>query len=177
VVIVVAGDLFEAGQGVSAVSIAGRAAGHGAVVEVAGVLPADASGDRRLIAIAREGIRHAAVLRSPAAALDPADLELALRYLPNGKVIVLVDDGSSLVATAEAAATWAGARLVVVMRPGAMLPPGPSDAMVLEAPDVDPDGTFAGFVADLAVRLDAGEEPAKAWQTTLSALAVDRVSG
>jgi hypothetical protein len=177
VVIVVAGNLLDADGGVSPIAIAARAVAQGAVVEIAGVLAADPDGDRRLIAMAREGIRHAALLRSPAASLDPADLELALRYLPNARVIVLVDDGSSLVSTAEAAATWADAALIVVIRPGRGAPSGASDGMVLEAPAADRDGTFAGFVADLAVRIDAGEAPTEAWQSTLVALAVDRVGG
>jgi hypothetical protein len=177
VVIVVAGNLLDTGSGVSAVAIAGLAAARGAVVEVAGVLPADPDGDRRLLAIARLGIRHAALLRSPAAALDPADLDLALRYLPNARAIVLVDDGNGLVSTAEAAAAWAEAGLVVVVGPGRAVPGPGSDGMVLEAPAADPEGTFAGFVADLAVRIDAGEPPAEAWEATLVALAVDRVGG
>jgi hypothetical protein len=170
VVIVVAGNLLDTGSGVSAVAIAGLAAARGAVVEVAGVLPADPDGDRRLLAIARLGIRHAALLRSPAAALDPADLDLALRYLPNARAI-------GLVSTAEAAAAWAEAGLVVVVGLGRAVPGPGSDGMVLEAPAADPEGTFAGFVADLAVRIDAGEPPAEAWEATLVALAVDRVGG
>jgi len=177
VVIVVVGNLLDTGGDVSAVAIASRVARHGVAVEIAGVLPADPAGDRRLLAIAREGIRHAALLRSPAPALDPADLELALRYLPDARAIVLVDDGGELVSTAESAAAWAGAPLVVVIAPGTPAGPGPSGAMVLEAPESDPDGTFAGFVADLAARLDAGDAPTAAWQATLAALAVDRVGG
>jgi hypothetical protein len=37
-------------------------------------------------------------------------------------------------------------------------------------------GTFAGLVAALAVRLDAGEDPAAAWKSTADALAVDKVA-
>jgi hypothetical protein len=175
VVIVVAGNVLDVGTGVSAVSIAGQAAARGAIVELAGVLPASPEGDRRLIAIARQGIRHAALLRSPAAGMEPADLELALRYLPNAGVIVLVDDGGGLVPTAAAAAAWAGAGLVVVVPHGAAAPPDARGGMVLEAPAADPEGTFAGFVADLAARLDAGEEPAQVWRATLTALAVDPI--
>jgi hypothetical protein len=49
-------------------------------------------------------------------------------------------------------------------------------AIVLEPPRNDPDGTFAGLVAALAARLDAGQDPAAAWKATAGALAVDPVS-
>ena len=48
-------------------------------------------------------------------------------------------------------------------------------AIVLDPPRVDRDGTFAGLVAALATRLDAGDDPTTAWQSTVSALAVDAV--
>ena len=46
----------------------------------------------------------------------------------------------------------------------------------LQAAATDPDGTFAGFVAALATRLDAGRPAAEAWQETIAGLAADRVS-
>ena len=52
----------------------------------------------------------------------------------------------------------------------------PSEAIVLAAPTDDPDGTFAGFVAAFAHRLDARQAPADAWNDTLDALAVDAIS-
>jgi hypothetical protein len=51
----------------------------------------------------------------------------------------------------------------------------PATALVLQPPGADPDGTFAGFVAALAVRLDVGEESASALRATIAALAVDAV--
>jgi hypothetical protein len=50
-----------------------------------------------------------------------------------------------------------------------------ADAIVLDSPPSDPEGTFAGFVAALAVRLDAGEPAGTAWSATVAALAVDSV--
>ena len=102
--------------------------------------------------------------------------------------MVLVRAPARLLPTALAAADWAGAPLVLV---------GPLDAdataaldgavdggldgastasspIVLEPPrDADPDGTFAGFVAALATRLDAGDPPEAAFRATVSALAAD----
>lgn len=180
--IVVAGDLgMETGSHVSPSAIATRAAELGAGVEVVGIVAPDASGDRRLLALAGQGIGHAAVLRSPAIALEPADLDLALRYLPDVRAVVLVDPAGFLLATAAAAATWSGAGLIAVTsQPGAaeLADELASDrALVLDPPASDPDATFAGFVAALAVRLDSGLDPATAWRATTADHAVDRVSG
>jgi hypothetical protein len=91
---------------------------------------------------------------------------------------VLVEPDAALVAPAAAASSWSEAGLVVV---------GPVDApttaaldeigtaIVLDPPATDSDGTFAGFVAALATRLDAGRPAAEAWQDTIAGLAADRV--
>ena len=144
-----------------------------------GVAPADLEGDATLLELAAAGVRHATVIRSDADGLEAADLDLALHYLPDIRGIVLVEPGAALVAPAVAAASWAESGLVVI---------GPVDeaattaldaagdaAIVLDPPGSDPDGTFAGFVAALAARLDAGRTPGDAWQETLSGLAADRV--
>lgn len=169
--------LTGADSAASPVAIASRAAELGAAVEIVGVVAGDESGDRRLIEIAARGVRHAAVLRSPAAGLEPADLELALRYLPEIRAIVLVDGDGDLIPTAVAAATWSGAGLVVVSSrvDAASLSAGP--AIVLEPPAADPDATFAGFVAAIAARLDQGVDAAEAWRDTVGDHAVDRVTG
>jgi hypothetical protein len=159
------------------VEIATRAAATGARTEVVGVAPPSEAGDRQLVQLALAGVGHATVTRSAAPGLEPADLELALRYLPDLRVIVLVASLAPLLGTALAAASWSGAALVVV---------GPVDAdsaglldaaspapILLAPPERDTDGAFAGVVAALAVRLDAGEDPAAAWQSTVAALALD----
>lgn len=160
------------------VEIARRAAAAGARTEVVGVAPAGAAGDRQLVELASAGVGHATVTRSAATAIEPADLELALRYLPDVRVVVVVAPSAALLATATAASAWSGASLIVV---------GPLDAdssraaaaastnaaIVLEPPSHDPDGAFAGVVAALATRLDAGEDPATAWRSTVAALAID----
>ena len=172
-VIAVVGDLLERPPlGGLAVEIAARIARRGAVVQAVGVLTVDAAGDRRMIDLAGMGIGHAAVLRSPAVALEPADLELALRYLPDLGALVLVGL-PGLAATAAAGAAFAVAPLVIVAAGEPVRDALPDDALVLGAPADDPDGAFAGLVAELAARLDAGAAPAAAWGDTLRALVIE----
>ncbi len=166
--------------GVSVVEIARRAAGTGARTEVVGVAPMGNPGDRQLVELATARIGHATVTRSAASAIEPADLELALRYLPDVRVITLVAPSTPLLATAIAASSWSGAALIVIGpldADGSGLlaasSPGSGAPIVLDPPARDPDGAFAGVIAALAVRLDAGDDPAAAWQSTLAALAID----
>lgn len=172
------------------VEIARRAAGTGARTEILGVAPVGPVGDRQLLQLAAAGVGHATVTRSAAPGIEPADLELALRYLPDIRVIVLVEPGASLLEPSSAASAWSGATLIVVGHPdegvastgaatahSATVDPGAThggaEPIVLQPPAGDPDGAFAGLVAAFAVRLDAGEAPAVAWQATLATLAVD----
>ncbi len=164
--------------------VARRAAAAGSKVQVVGLVPGDAAWDGLLFELTSAGVGHATVVRSERAAMEPADLDLALRYLPDIHAVVLVRPPARLLSTAIAGADFAGAPLVLV---------GPLDAesltaldargaagaaasvppILLDPPGHDPDGTFAGFVAALAVRLDAGDSPDAAFRATVSALAVD----
>jgi hypothetical protein len=185
--VIVVGFLGAAGRpGELALDIARRAAGGtGARVEMVGVAMPDGVGDALLLELATADIGHATVVRSAADGLEAADLDLALRYLPDVHAIVLVAPDASLVAPAAAASGWSGAGLVIVAA-GSDDPEGaegktPSadaapHAIVLDPPRVDRDGTFADLVAALATRLDAGDDPTTAWQATVNALAVDPVS-
>ena len=150
-----------------------------------GVAAPDAAGDARLVELASAGIGHATVVRSAANGLEAADVDLALRYLPEVRAIVFVAPDASLIAPAAAASGWSGAGLVIVAdgSDGAATVSGEPraidaapQAIVLDPPRVDRDGTFAGLVAALATRLDAGSDPTTAWQSTVNALAVDPVS-
>ncbi|HUG31209.1 MAG TPA: hypothetical protein VMQ65_11940 [Candidatus Limnocylindria bacterium] len=195
---IVVGILMPGAPSTAAVvEIARRAAATGARTEIVGVAPAGAAGDRQLVELAAAGVGHATVTRSGAAGvepgtavgiqpgtvgIEPADLELALRYLPDIRAIVLVEPDEALLATASAASAWSGTTLIVVGTAEADYAATGSAAsgsattaepIVLQPPARDPDGAFAGLVAALAVRLDAGEVPAVAWQATLAALAVD----
>jgi hypothetical protein len=192
--VIVVGILTPASGADSVVEIGRRAAGTGARTEVIGVAPASVDGDRQLRALASAGVGHATVIRSAAEGIEPADLDLALRYLPDVRAIALVRPAAALLATALSAASWSGATLIVVgpldadvttlveaASSGAAAGSGGTTSaatrsmspILLEPPARDPDGAFAGVVAALAVRLDAGEDPAAAWQSTVSALALD----
>ncbi len=153
-------------------AIAATIAARGGRCEVVGTALPGSAGDRVLGQLAASGVGHAAVLRTPAEDLDAPDLELALRYLPDCRVIVLVGE-APLVRVAAEAAGWAGATLIVIAgAPGSGvapdLPPG-NNVVALAAPARDPDGAFAGLVADLAIRLDGGDPLPAAWRATLGA--------
>jgi sugar/nucleoside kinase (ribokinase family) len=93
-------------------------------------------------------------------ALDAADVELALSYLPDQRVIVVADPQSdAVVAAIGDAAEYAGARLVVVVSASSQRPAG---ALVVEAPADDRDGMFAALLGELAVLLDRGASPDEA---------------
>ena len=97
--------------------------------------------------------------------LEPADVSLALRYLPGYDVIVVTDDvPAAAIPVAVEAAAFAGAHLVVLVGNGSAGPEGlPPEALVLETPAEDPDGAFAHLVGGYAAGLAAGESPADAF--------------
>lgn len=96
--------------------------------------------------------------------MDAADLELALRYLPDYRVVVLAADlDPAALETVVAAAAWAGAHLVALVAAGTDGSALPADATVLERPRSDPDGAFARLVGSFAAALDRGIEPATAF--------------
>jgi hypothetical protein len=177
--VIVVGFLGAPGvAGERAVAIARLGAGTEARIEMVGVAPPDLAGDATLLELAAAGIRHATVVRSFADSLEEADLDLALHYLPDIRAIVLVEPAAALVAPAAAASSWSEAGLVVVGPVDAATATaldGIGSAILLDPPATDPDGTFAGFVAALATRLDAGRPAADAWQETIAGLAADRV--
>ena len=159
------------------VEIARRSASAGVRSEIVGVVPAGPAGDRQLLSLATAGVGHATVIRSAASTIEAADLDLALHYLPDVGAIVLVAPDAPLVAVAVAAAGWSGAALVVVGPVGAdaiaVLDAADGRPILLQPPARDPDGAFAGLVAALALRLNAGEDPGAAWRATVAALAID----
>ena len=98
--------------------------------------------------------------------LEAADVELALRYLPDYRVLVIADPlPAASLEVAAAASRWSGAALVVLVPNGSEPPALGPDATILEAPDGDPDGAFAAVVGAYAAALDRGEEPAEAFAT------------
>jgi hypothetical protein len=99
----------------------------------------------------------------PGPVLDAGDLTLALRYLPDYRVVVIAQelDDAALAAVVEAA-RWAGAALVVATPGAGATPDLPADATVLEAPE-DAEDAFAELVGRYAVALDHGAQPAAAF--------------
>jgi hypothetical protein len=168
--------ILAPGAAAAVSAIARRAAAGGGIrVEVIGTAPAGAEGDRALLELAAAGVSHATVTRSPASSIEPADLDLALRYLPDIRVIVLVAPEASPLRAAAAGSSWSGATLVLVgpLAADAATVADEAGATVLEPPSSDPDEAFAGLVATFARHLDAGEPASAAWRATLAALAVD----
>jgi len=184
-------------------AIARSAVVAGATVQLVGRVGNDPAGDASLIALAREGVGHAATLRDSAAPtpiaaafvdgadedpladatrqpglgfgssplpLEPADVELALRYLDEFRVLVVADPlGADGLAMAAEAASYAGAALVVLIPDGTPAPDLLRDATVLGAPAADPDGVFARTVGAFAAALDAGVAPAEALRSVTAA--------
>lgn len=100
----------------------------------------------------------------PGSFLDSGDLQLALRYLPDYRVVVIADPiDEAALTTVVAAARWAGAQLIVVVAAGSSAPGAPDDATVLESPAVDAEGAFAAVVGAYAAALDRGASPAEAF--------------
>ncbi len=103
--------------------------------------------------------------------LEPADIELALRYLPDYRVLVVADSlGEPSLRVALAAASWNGAALIVIVPAGGKQSNAGDDATVIEAPPDDPDDAFAGIVGAYAAAIDRGEEPAEAFASASSTL-------
>jgi len=184
VIVVVRGRTPDSAASDLARTTAERVASAGDAVELVAAVPADAGGDRYLLGLRTAKVGHAAVLRTPAPALEPADLDLALRYLPDVRAIVLVDPSPGTTGIAAASAAWSGAGLVVVGAgadgsDGADDPGGSEGddrTITVAGPAADPDGAFAGFVAALAIRLAGGASPAGAWADATGALGVEAVS-
>jgi len=174
--VIVVGILGSSGDAV--LEIATRCAATGARTEVVGAAPVGAAGDRLLLRLATARIGHATVTRTSVDPLgiEPADLDLALRYLPDVRVVVLVTPDPALLTAAAASTSFASATLLLVGPIDAALVDavGSPSPIVLDPPSHDPDGAFAGLVATLAVRLESGETADAAWKGTVTVLAVDR---
>jgi sugar/nucleoside kinase (ribokinase family) len=184
-------DTEPAADGLAA-QVAFTAAGLGRSVQLVGKIGEDPEGDAVLLALARGGVGHVAMLRDagmatpraavpvddetaePAGALqtvsatvgfDAGDIELALRYLTDFSVLVLaVPANPDIARVVAAAAGWGDARLILIVATADGLP---ADAIVFEAPDTDPDGVFAAMVGSFAAALDDGSEPAAAFRASV----------
>ena len=164
--------------------IALAAAGRGSGVEIVGRVGDDRAGDALMVALAKAGVGHVAVLRDPShptgvgtdpPLLEPADVSLGLQYLTTFRVLVVADDvPAAVVPVAVEAAGFAGAHLVL------LVPAGPAggtrettaggDATVLAAPKGDDDGAFARLVGAYAAGIDGGADPAGAFSAAVAAV-------
>ncbi len=154
-------------------SVAEMGIGHAALLRRPGPVPVEDPDDRIDLegSVDRLAEIEADAADAPGAAhgertptLDAADVALALRYLPDERVVVAADplSADTLAAVVEAA-RWAEARLIVVTAAGSQTPGLPDDATVLEAPAEDAEGAFATLVGRYAAALDRGEAPAEAF--------------
>jgi hypothetical protein len=97
-------------------------------------------------------------------ALEAADVDLALKFLPQAGVVVLSGPLPEAAVTAAVdGAAFAGARIVALLPPGIVPPALPVEATVLETPP-DDDGSFGRMVGIFAGALDAGVDPVVAFR-------------
>jgi hypothetical protein len=97
-------------------------------------------------------------------ALEAADVDLALKFLPQAGVVVLSGPLPEAAVTAAVdGAAFAGARIVALLPPGIVPPALPVEATVLETPP-DDDGSFGRMVGIFAGALDAGVDPVAAFR-------------
>ncbi len=106
---------------------------------------------------------------NPGPALEPADVDLGLRYLTDFRVVVLAEPANpEIVGIVAEAARWGASRMVMVVRNGEAVVDGlPADVVVFEAPDDDPDGLFASVVGTFAAGLDQGTDADAAFRASL----------
>jgi hypothetical protein len=184
-----------------AASIASFAAADGALVEIITRLGDDPAGDAVGLALTRRHIGHVAILRDPVAPtvvvdvgpedgdpgagemststrddlgpqLEAADVNLALRYLPQLSVIVVVHAADDIVGEAIEASTWADTSLIVVVRPGRDVPDGlPVAAVVLEVEDADESAAGAA-IGRFGAALDRGDSASDAYQALIASVPV-----
>lgn len=177
----------------SAARIALAAAARGATVQLVAKVGEDADGEALVLALAQGHVSHVALQRDPAhatpravpaddaldpeeglspsegqaggLALDAADVELALRYLTEFRVVVLADDlEPAAVRVAANATSWSNGTLIAVVGGGRPEPADlPPDAIVLGSPADDAEA-FDALVGQLAAAIDAGGDPQAAFR-------------
>jgi hypothetical protein len=182
----------------AAVRVAAAALEVGGRVELLGRIGDDPVGEALVLDLARRGIGHAAVIRSPGRptpvlddrpgggeplGLDAGDVELGLRYFVDLAAVAIVDPlPEAAVGTAVQVALAQDAALVVAVERGAPPPAtaleGVPNHVVLEAPGPDGRPAFDRLVGRLVARLAAGvpvgevfreEAAATGWQPVVLA--------
>jgi sugar/nucleoside kinase (ribokinase family) len=182
------GKIGDDGAGDAAVLALGRAGvGHAALLrdpahatpviiepDVDAVLGSDPIGDIG----DPEGIEDAPRTVEPQDAacwptLDAEDVELALRYLPDVRTIIVADPvPDPVLSVVQQAARYLGARLVIA---GGRHDPAPDADLVLSAPDEDRDGGFAGLLGAIAIALERGEDVETAFESARAAVGLSRI--
>ncbi|MGH2465233.1 MAG: hypothetical protein ACRDGI_07220 [Candidatus Limnocylindrales bacterium] len=107
----------------------------------------------------------------PLPTIDAGDLELALRYLPDHRIVVVAEplDPAALAAVIGDC-SYVGAQLIVILEANGSAAGLPPAATAFEAPRADPDGIFARTVGRFAAALDQGVPgPAALAQATAGA--------
>ncbi len=108
--------------------------------------------------------------------LEAADVNLALRYLPQIGVIVAVHLPDDVLAEAVAAATWADTALVVIVPSGASVPASlPPTAVTLEIDHQDESAAGAA-VGRYAAALDRGDAPRDAFEALVASVSAESVT-
>jgi sugar/nucleoside kinase (ribokinase family) len=226
VVIVVIGNpigrLSDMSGGLAGVpaQVAAAAARAGAAVQLVGKAGEDPAGNALMLALARAGIGHVALLRDPAHStpvlasadsdadpsdepvgvalegtavgsssvtpadpaerpqLEAADIELALRYLPDYTTLVVAEPvPEAALAVVADAASWVGATLMIVVASASEGGAIPASATVFEAPSADPDGSFATMLGELAAAVDRGTPIEAAFREVEGRLGVTPAAG
>ena len=103
--------------------------------------------------------------------LEATDVELALRYLPDYRVVVVAHPTAQAVVDIAAEATgWASAQLVVLVDPDGPAIEAPPTGLVL-AVDRRAGDAIGPLVGRYAAAIDEGVAPAEAFDATLAAAA------
>ena len=185
------GGLAAAGLGVR---IAIACAALGASVELAGTVGDDSAGGALAVALARHGVGHAALLRIASVAtpragdadrlpgLEAPEIDLALRYLPECRVLVIAEPLSAEAERAAIeAAAYHGAAVVGLVADSAdgadgAATRGLAAAVTMLLLPLEPGSPFAELVARYAVGLDAGQSAAAAFDAARRAVGWEPVS-
>jgi hypothetical protein len=108
-------------------------------------------------------------------ALEAEDVDLALRYLPDLRTIVVADTVSSaVIGVVTAARGYLGAQLVVA---ASSANAAPAADLVLAPPETDDDGAFAGVLGELAAALERGENAEAAFGGVAKRLGIEPSAG
>lgn len=122
--------------------------------------PADEAADPTDEGLAA-GDRHA-VPADAQLTLEPADVQLALRYVTDYGVVIAVHVPEETIGEVVGAAAWAGAHLVVVLAAGASVDV-PDGALVVVADEGEADTGVAGAIGRYAAAIDRGDDGASAY--------------